>query len=299
MLLNRQKQLLALLDAHQGELGNLDFQKLLFLYCQQIEAKPSYDFVPYKFGGFSFTSYDDKRRLVEQGLLADQERTWKLTPLGNKTVAAMAPPVKAEMAAFAKRYAASRGDALVVQAYRLFPYYAIRSEMASRVLAKDKAALQAIKDAAPRRYVAGLSTIGYEGLSLEAYLNKLLMHGVSLLCDVRRNPLSRKYGFSKSTLSKSCEGIGIRYEHLPELGISSDMRQNLATQEDYDALFAIYRRDSLPRQGTALAKVSSWIENGERVALTCYEHAPQQCHRHCVAGALQQKLGRGHTVVHL
>lgn len=299
MLLNRRKQLLALLDAHQGELGNLDFQKLLFLYCQQVEAKPSYDFVPYKFGGFSFTSYADKRRLVEQGLLADQERLWKLTPLGNKTVATMAPPVKAEMAAFAKRYAASRGDALVVQAYRLFPYYAIRSEMASRVLAKDKAALQAIKDAAPRRHAAGLCTIGYEGLSLEAYLNKLLTHGVTLLCDVRRNPLSRKYGFSKSTLSKSCEGIGIHYEHLPELGIASDMRQNLATQEDYDALFAIYRRDSLPRQGTALAKVRSWIQDGERVALTCYEHAPQQCHRHCVAAALQQKLGRSHTVVHL
>lgn len=299
MLLNRQKQLLALLDAHQGELGNLDFQKLLFLYCQQVEPKPSYDFVPYKYGGFSFTSYADKRRLVDQGLLADQERMWRLTPLGKKTIAGVGSPITAEMAAFAKRYAASRGDALVVQAYRLFPYYAIRSEMASRVLARDKTALQAIKDAAPRRHGAGLCTIGYEGLSLEAYLNKLLMGGVTMLCDVRRNPLSRKYGFSKSTLSKSCEGIGIRYEHLPELGIASDMRQNLATQQDYDALFAIYRRDSLPKQGIALAKVRSWIEDGERVALTCYEHAPQQCHRHCVADAVEQKLGRGHTVDHL
>ena len=171
--------------------------------------------------------------------------------------------------------------------------------MASRVLTKDKAALQAIKDAAPHRHAAGLCTIGYEGLSLEAYLNKVLMHGVTLLCDVRRNPLSRKYGFSKSTLSKSCEGIAVRYEHLPELGIASDMRQNLSTQEDYDALFAIYRRDSLPRQGTALAKVRSWIEDGEHVALTCYEHAPRQCHRHCVAEALEQELERGYAVVHL
>jgi uncharacterized protein (DUF488 family) len=299
MILNRQKQLLALLDAHHGELGNLDFQKLLFLYCQEVEAKPSYDFVPYKFGGFSFTSYADKRRLVEQGLLADHERMWKLTPLGNKKTAAIAPSVKADMAAFAKRYAALRGDALVVQAYRRFPFYAIRSEMASRVLAKDKPALQAIKDATPPRHAAGLCTLGYEGLSLEAYLNKLLMHGVTLLCDVRRNPLSRKYGFSKSTLSKSCEGIGIRYEHLPELGIASDMRQNLETQEDYNALFALYRRDSLPRQEAVLAELCGWVEEGERIALTCYEHAPQQCHRHCVAEALERRLGRGHAVDHL
>ena len=47
MMLNRQKKLLALLDAHQGELDNMDFQKLLFLYCQEVETKPSYDFVPY------------------------------------------------------------------------------------------------------------------------------------------------------------------------------------------------------------------------------------------------------------
>lgn len=70
-----------------------------------------------------------------------------------------------------------------------------------------------------------------------------------MLCDVRRNPWSRKYGFSKSTLSNACEGVGIRYEHLPELGIVSDARRNLETQADYDALFAHYERYDLPKQG--------------------------------------------------
>ena len=51
-----------------------------------------------------------------------------------------------------------------------------------------------------------------------SYLNLLLTNSVTLLCDVRRNALSRRYGFSKSTRSKACEGVGIRYEHLPELG---------------------------------------------------------------------------------
>ncbi len=47
-----------------------------------MEETPSYEFVPYRFGGFSFTSYADKRRLIERGLLADEERAWKLTPTG-------------------------------------------------------------------------------------------------------------------------------------------------------------------------------------------------------------------------
>src|SRR5580698_4361495 len=82
MLFDRQKRLLALLDAHGGEVGNLDFQKLLFLYCREVEETPAYEFVPYKYGGFSFTSYADKRRLTEHGLLEGEERVWKLTLAG-------------------------------------------------------------------------------------------------------------------------------------------------------------------------------------------------------------------------
>jgi hypothetical protein len=37
-------------------------------------------------------------------------------------------------------------------------------------------------------------TLGYEGISLEAYINKLIKNDVKLLCDVRKNPLSRKFG---------------------------------------------------------------------------------------------------------
>src|SRR5439155_7481614 len=123
----------------------------------------------------------------------------------------------------------------------------------------DAAARQRIAYARPPHRAPGLLTIGYEGRSLEAYLNLLLCEGVTLLCDVRRNPLSRKYGFSKSTLSKACEGVGIRYEHLPGLGIESDKRQSLETQADYDAWFEEYERKSLPHQKPALAKIKRSI----------------------------------------
>jgi len=298
MIFGRQKCLLALLDAHGGEVGNLDFQKLLFLYCQEEEEAPIYEFVPYKFGGFSFTCYADRRRLTEQSLLSDEDRIWKLTPSG-RTAAGVAAAVRAKMDQFAKRHARLRGDALVAEAYRRFPYHAIRSEMAERVLAGNTAALQAIEQARPLAGSAGLCTIGYEGRSLEGYLNRLLTHGVTVLCDVRRNPLSRKYGFSKGTLSKSCEGVGIRYEHLPELGVASEQRRGLDTQADYDELFAVYERDSLPTQHKALNKIREWIDGGERVALTCYESLPEQCHRHCVAEALEAQIGGRGVAQHL
>src|ERR1035438_1026155 len=48
----------------------------------QIEALSGYDFVPYKFGAFSFTSYADKRKLIEEGLLAENDQNWKLTEAG-------------------------------------------------------------------------------------------------------------------------------------------------------------------------------------------------------------------------
>jgi uncharacterized protein (DUF488 family) len=299
MLFERQKRLLSLLDALGGEQGGLDFQKLLFLYCEEVEGpEPTYEFVPYRFGGFSFTSYADKRRLIERGLLVDEERSWKLTPAGRKA-AAVPGLVRMGMDRFARTHAALRGDELVAEAYRRHPYYAIRSEMAARVLAGDKMALKAIEATRPPKSEPGLCTIGYEASSLENYLNRLLRNGVTLLCDVRRNPLSRKYGFSKGTLSKACEGVGIRYEHLPELGIDSDQRRELNTQADYDALFEVYERESLPNQGEALAKITQWIGEGQRVALTCFEKHPHQCHRHCVAEALERG-GRARLVaVHL
>ena len=93
MIFERQKRLLALVDALGGDVGSLDFQKLLFLYCREVEEKPAYEFVPYKFGGFSFTSYDDRRRLIEQGLLVDEERSWKLAPAGSQA-ATISPMVQ-------------------------------------------------------------------------------------------------------------------------------------------------------------------------------------------------------------
>lgn len=296
VLFARQRQLLQLVNALGGSSGMLDFQKLLFLYCQDSpEGTAPYDFVPYRYGAFSFTSYADRRKLIERGLLKDEDG-WHITDQGRRSIG---QSVDLRLSAFAKSHGEMGGDALVANTYRRFPYFALRSEIVERVLKGDDAALARI--AAARRRVTGrpLSTLGYEGHTLESYLNILIKAGVSILCDVRKNPISRKYGFAKNTLARACEGVGIRYEHLPELGIASEQRQSLETQADYDALFADYERMWLPNQGVVLKTILEWLEARERVALTCYEHQPNQCHRHCVAEAIEGKAGKGLTAKHL
>jgi Uncharacterized conserved protein len=295
MLYTRQKSLLAFLNTLGGSIASTDFQKLLFIYTQEFEEIPSYDFVPYRFGCFSFSSCSDKRRLTERGLLLNHA-DWKLSREGEAVARSIGVSVAVY---FHEKYKDLRGKQLVAEVYRRYPYFAINSEVLEDVL-PDKADRAAVERARPEPGQPGLLTIGYEGKSLEKYLNQLLQAGVTLLCDVRRNPLSRKYGFSKSTLKSACENVKIRYVHIPELGIASERRRGLDTQADYNSLFDDYVRHDLRKQRSCLERISQWITGeGHRVALTCFELVANQCHRYCVADALANKKGKNLLPVHL
>jgi uncharacterized protein (DUF488 family) len=92
-------------------------------------------------------------------------------------------------------------------------------------------------------------------------------------------------------LNNACENLNIAYIHLPELGIASQDRQGLVTQADYNDLFDIYRRETLPQQSDSLERIHQWVETGQLVALTCYEADPQRCHRQCIAIELEKRFG--------
>lgn len=133
----------------------------------------------------------------------------------------------------------------------------------------------------PLNMMASVWTIGYEGKTLEAYLHELTINGVKVLCDVRRNPISRKKGFSKTALSEALAGRGVEYRHYPDLGISSALRKNLKTDEDRQRLFCSYRHNIKADHPdvTAIREIAS----SRRVALTCFEADHSMCHRHCIA----------------
>jgi len=275
----RQKTLVGLLSAFGGRLPSTDFQKYLFLFTREFQQEPSFEFVPYRFGSFSFQSYADKRRLVEIGALADSV-DWQVQE-------GFSANGLFDEAAFNRcyaKYSHLHGTKLLQDVYRRYPYYAINSERAAKIMSAQE--FSAIMAARPSATAACFFTIGYEGSSLEAYLNRLIKNNVKTLVDVRRNPLSRKYGFSKKTLSDTVRKLGIGYVHIPELGIASDRRKELNTQADYDRLFKSYEKQELKQNGKALQDLFDIFLKDKRVAITCFEADVCMCHRGRVAKAM-------------
>jgi len=280
---HRQRMLLFLLHAAGGRLSKLDLQKLLFLYVQDSDAT-HYTFVPYKYGCYSFLARDDMDLLAKRGWLrVGRNHVDLTTPLAGQNWASESPE-RLGVTRWLRTHEL-RGDQLIREVYRRYPYYAIRSEMKERLL--DDTELERVNDVARATLKSGqtLFTLGYEGIHFEEYANKLLRNGVRLLCDVRRNPLSRKFGFSGRALATLLPKLGIEYLHLPELGIASEQRKDLDAEGARKRLFEAYSRE-LPEKDHALDGIRTLLREKGPIALTCFEQHPKDCHRHCIADHL-------------
>ena len=291
----RRRLLLALLQAHGGRLEKIRLHKLLLLFVAD-KHEAVFHFVPYRFGAFSYQANADLVTLARQSMVANHEKEWELTNAEDH-FAALQPADRIVLETVVASHKAIGRDELVRETYRRFPYSALHSEMAPRLLNADER--QAVANSLPPAGPQGLYTIGYEGLDLDAFLNKLIRAHIRVLCDVRRNAFSMKYGFSRKQLAGACEGVGIRYEHLPELGIASDERQELNTQADRDALFVRYATRTLPLTRTAQERIAALIAEHERVAIMCFEHEQQCCHRSALAQAVVRLPDFHGELVHL
>lgn len=291
----RRKILLAFLQQFENGLEKLRLQKLVFLFSQGLENAP-FHFVPYKFGCFSFQANADLGIMTKTGLVREVDKNWLVEDKLNY-YSQLKETDRKRVKSILLLYGEKSADELINLTYKKYPYFAINSTIAESRLTPDEFS----KVLAARPVVEGtrLYTIGYEGNSLEEYLNKLIRHGTKLLCDVRRNPLSMKYGFSKSQLKNACEGVGIAYLHLPEVGIDSEMRQNLETQQDYDLLFQRYRQECLPATIHTQQQILSLLEKHHRIALTCFEANVCQCHRKHLAEAVAKLDGFKYSLQHL
>lgn len=186
---------------------------------------------------------------------------------------------------------------LIKHTYTHYPYFAIHSEIADRYLTAEQ--LETVVQHKPVSSRTILYTIGYEGISLEEYLNKLISKDVKVLADVRNNPKSMKYGFTKSQLLKACASVGIQYIHFPEVGIVSEQRQELSSQADYDKLFDKYREETLPHTLTTQENILNLLIEKKRIALTCFEADICQCHRKHLAEAILHLPEWKYELIHL
>ena len=273
----RQRFLLSFIRQFDEGISATDLQKLVFLYL--MEHKLSYyEFVPYKYGSYSFQLKEDLDILQKDAFIL-------LTHQSNRT------NIKAVDKTFASKIiysiASERGDDLIRKAYRKYPYYAINSEITSRLFSGGELELFNSTKKSFSQTEQVLFTIGYEGKTIEAFINTLIKNDIRVLCDVRKNPLSRKFGFSKEKLKHITENVGIKYIGIPALGIESDKRTQLNTEEDYHKLFADYKK-TLPTRKVALDNVYELLYKNTRIALMCFERNPQMCHRHIIRDYINQ-----------
>ena len=295
MMYYRRKVLLALLQGLGGNVSATDFQKLLFLFCTK-QKKPAFEFVPYFYGCFSFQSYADKRALTHYGLLKKDENRWVIKEPGDYSELLDKEDYNTLKEVVAE-HGSKSGNKLMRYVYLQFPYFAINSRANKTLLSKNE--WDKIEAQKPTARQPCFFTIGYEGRSIDGYLNELVKHGVKVLYDVRKNALSMKYGFSKIQLKDSVEKLGMEYRHLPELGIDSSARKDLHSQADYNRLFEKYEKDVLLKQSHSVDVIAERVKKSGRIALTCFEKDPAQCHRTRVANAVTMKVGAKHPCVEL
>lgn len=280
----RRKLILALLEVFGGSLAKINLQKLLFLVTNR-QVKPEYDFIPYKFGSYSFSANADLTAMVKHGYLTEDDNSFtkrqKQSYLAE--LKGMDRTLVNQVYVLFQKYNA---DALMKHTYINHPFYAINSMTAPRLL--DSQQMERVNKERPISTETILFTIGYEGISLERYLNKLIKNDVKVLVDVRNNPVSQKYGFSKSFLSNCCNNLNIEYIHFADVGIQSEERQQLTDQKDYDALFKNYRANTLKRTISTQKKILDILIAKRRIALTCFEADICQCHRKHLSEAIIQ-----------
>jgi len=121
-------------------------------------------------------------------------------------------------------------------------------------------------------------TIGYEGATQAEVIDALIRAGVRRVIDVRQLPLSRRPGFSKSSLRASLAEAGIDYVHLKALGTPKPGR-DAAKKGDRATLEAVYAGQlELPEAQAEAARMRALAAEMPS-ALLCFERDPHVCHR--------------------
>lgn len=291
----RRKILLALLQTFGGVLPKIDFQKYLFLLNVN-KQNPFFEFIPYKFGCFSFQANQDMSTMVKYSLVTDSEKNWQLKSNINY-LNELKGEDSAQIKEMQKRFENLKGRNLIKYVYENYPYYSINSTIKETIL--DKEHLTVVENSKPNNSVFTLYSIGYEGKTVEHFTNELIHENIKVLCDIRKNALSMKYGFSKKQLKNVVENAGIKYIHIPALGIESDKRQQLNSKEDYENLFRNYKLNTIPQRDNEILELYKIFIENKRIALMCFEADHNFCHRSRTIDALKNRFDEDFLIKHL
>ena len=279
-MLTRQRVVLALLNEAGGSLTHLEVTKLTFLLREETPSRGGsafFQFLPYRHGPFSFCLYQEIAALVRDCYLcAVDERRWAVTADGVAAGRILCADLTRDIRWTVKTVYTANTTKLLDHVYDHYRWYTINS----------------IKDPRMERPVnsPAVYTAGYEGLSIDGFLNGLLRNGIRALIDVRNNPVSRRYGFHRSTLKRLSENVGIDYHHFPSLGIPPAERRDIDVSAARNALFEQYRKTTLFSSRSDVTRAGNILSKAAGV-LVCMEADHRQCHRCKLADAIADQTG--------
>lgn len=129
-------------------------------------------------------------------------------------------------------------------------------------------------------------TVGYEGKTIDKFIELLKQHNIQQIIDVREIPLSRKPGFSKTALANRLDTEGISYIHIKGLGSPQNIRKELHQTHDYDKFFQEYKYYI----GTHVEYIQEAWEYFEekQSCLLCFENLSSECHRSIIAAYMKE-----------
>lgn len=88
----------------------------------------------------------------------------------------------------------------------------MRSKIAERHFDADE--IKQFKFAWNTDKTPAVFSIGYEGLTIDSFLNKLIANNITVVVDIRNNPQSMKYGFSKNIQKQTPAKAGSRNQAI-------------------------------------------------------------------------------------
>ncbi len=142
----RRKIILALLQLFEGQLEKIRLQKLLFLFTNK-QTKAEYEFIPYKFGCYSYSVNADLTAMVMRGFVNEDEKNFykkdKIDYLKQ-----LKPADLKWLQEVKTNYGKMSATALIKHTYLNFPFYATRSEAADNILNKEE--LEKVNKAKPK-----------------------------------------------------------------------------------------------------------------------------------------------------
>lgn len=123
-------------------------------------------------------------------------------------------------------------------------------------------------------------SVGYEGLEVQSLIDRLTSSGVTLVVDVRLNPISRKPGWSKKALQAALEAASIEYRHEEALGNPPDNRDSFRRGDSNEGRRRMREILSNGSESALQRLVDHAV--GQRIAVLCVERGAIQCHRQVI-----------------